>query len=360
LHDVCHRRGLDTFAKITGNHPATIHNGEERPIKRDGQVRLYENERVLRQAAGTDVAIVENQGIRQYTTRLVNSSFVDPDVLFITNIREDHMDTLGRDRVAIARSLARSVPAGTVVVNGENDPALRSYLTNQLDRRGVTVRHVDPPEWAAGMPGAEVVFGLNEVLTAVGQPKLMPTDIEQKLTSMRPEWQVLPSGLVHNAAAANDVQSTEIIRQALIKDAEQVVEPLVYLRADRRGRTASFRRYMSSLVENDHVDRVHAVGGGSNVFASTATFPVETYDEATAEPERVLKTLFAADNPVILMGNTVATFMRNLATLIDDRTITNRRVATANREKLARGEIEAGDVVRGDRYRDGRSSADGQ
>jgi len=81
-------------------------------IEREQQVRLYENERELARFDSIDVAIVENQGIRPYTTRLVNEQFVDPDLVFLTNVREDHLDTLGRDRTQIARSLTRAVPQG--------------------------------------------------------------------------------------------------------------------------------------------------------------------------------------------------------------------------------------------------------
>jgi hypothetical protein len=333
LHDVFHRRGADTFAKITGDEPVTLHNGTERAVERDGQVRLYENERELRRAAGADVAIVENQGIRQYTTRLVNESFVKPDVLFLINVREDHMDTMGRDRTAIARSLARSVPAGTTVVNGELDPTLRSYLTAELERRDATVRHVDPPAWAAAFPGAEVVYGLNEVLDAVGEPPLPPADVDRKLAAMLPEWRVLSGGRVYDAASVNDVQSTEIVRQALVGETGTVVEPLVNLRADRRGRTASFRRYLGTLLDDGRAERIHAVGDGRQVFANTADFPVATYGPDTT-PATVLDETLAAGNPVLVMGNTVTEFMRDLQAEIETRTVDREPPAITRREQV--------------------------
>ena len=319
LHDVFHRRGYDTFAKITGDEPVTLHNGTETPVERAEQVRLYENERELRRAASADVAIVENQGIRQYTTRLVNQSFVRPDVVFLVNVREDHMDTMGRTRTSIARSLARAVPAGTTVVVGESNPTLRAYLRAELDRRYASVRFVDPPAWASDYPGAEVVFGLNEVLDAVGYEPIPPADIDQKLSAMLPEWRVLPSGWLHDAASVNDVQSTEIVRQALVGDRGTVVEPLVNLRADRRGRTASFRRYLGRLVEEGHVDCVHTIGDGQQVFANTAGFPVQTHDTDTG-PSTLLADLFAAGNPVLLAGNTVTETMRALQSEVERRT----------------------------------------
>ncbi|MFC7075395.1 folylpolyglutamate synthase/dihydrofolate synthase family protein [Haloarcula halophila] len=332
LHDVFHRRGNDVIAKITGDEPVTLYNGTERPVERDGQVRLYENERELQRVSNADVAVIENQGIRQYTTRLVNQSFVKPDVLFLINVREDHMDTLGRTRTAIARSLARSVPAGTTVINGESDPQLRSYLTRELERRDAVVRHVDPPGWATEYPGCEVVFGLNEVLDAVGEPPLSPADVDRKLASMAPEWQVLPNGKVHDAAAVNDVQSTEIVRRALVGESGTVVEPLVNLRADRRGRTASFRRYLGALLADGHAGEIHALGDGRHAFANTADFPVRTYGEGAA-PESVLTDVLAAGNPVLVMGNTVTEFMRDIQAEIEARTIDREPAAITRQER---------------------------
>ncbi|EMA25178.1 Mur ligase family protein [Haloarcula argentinensis] len=332
LHDVFHRRGNDTFAKITGDEPFTLHNGKKRKITRSEQVRLYENERELRRASGADVAIIENQGIRQYTTRLVNESFISPDVIFLINVREDHMDTMGGNRTAIARSLSRAVPANTTVVVGESNPTLRSYLTAELKRRNATVKYVEPPEWAVEYPGSEVVFGINEVLKAVDEPPLPTAQVDQKLSMMMPEWRVLPSGRIYDAAAVNDVQSTEIVRRALIGNSDTVIEPLVNLRSDRRGRTASFRRYLSSLVADGHAERVHTLGDDQHVFANTADFRVQKHDDTTP-PSTLLEELFSTGNPVFLMGNTVTDTMRALQREIKSQTTGRIPAALTQRDK---------------------------
>ncbi|AEM58826.1 Mur ligase (plasmid) [Haloarcula hispanica N601] len=319
LHDVFHRRGSDTFAKITGDEPFTLHNGNKRKITRSEQVRLYENEREIRRATGADIAIVENQGIRQYTTRLVNEAFVRPDVIFLINVREDHMDTMGRNRTAIARSLSRAVSEKTTVIVGESNPALRSYLTAELERRNATVKYADPPDWAVEYPGSEVVFGLNKVLKALDEPPLPASKVDRKLSTMMPEWQVLPDGRIYDAAAVNDVQSTEIVRRALIGNSDTVIEPLVNLRSDRRGRTASFRRYLASLVTDGYVEQVHTLGDDQYVFANTADFSVQKHDD-TMPPSTLLEELFSASNPVFLMGNTVTDTMRKLQAEIENQT----------------------------------------
>ncbi|MUV89020.1 Mur ligase [Halapricum sp. CBA1109] len=325
LHDVFERRGYDTYAKITGNHPVSVYNGTERAVKRDEQVRLYENERELRGVENVDVAIFENQGIRQYTTRLVNQSFVDPHVVFLTNVREDHLDTMGRDRQQIARSLARAVPRGTPVVSGESDERLQSYLTAELRRRDAPVTHVDPPEADADIPGVELVYGLSDILDVLDEPPIPASELDRKLGTMVPEWRVLPNGYVHDAASVNDVQSTELVRRALVGPDGPPTVPLVFLRADRRGRTASFVRYLGRLLDNGAAECVYVVGGGRQAFAANVDGDIRQYDHTSTAPADVLDDALSARGRVVVMGNTVDDFMRELADVIRSRTVGTER-----------------------------------
>jgi hypothetical protein len=319
LHDVFHRRGYDTFAKVTGDRPLVRYNGSTHPIDRSGQVRLYENRTELARFddRNVDVAVVENQGIREYTTRLVNQQFVAPDVVFLTNVREDHLDTLGRDRGRIARSLARAVPRGTTVVNGERDPAIRARLEAELDRRDAETVHVEVPPRHRSVPGAEVAYGVDAVLRAVGASPLSETVLAAKLDELTVEWRRLPGGRVYNAAPVNDVQSTEIIRQTLAGDT--LVEPVLFLRADRRGRTASFVRYLDRLFDRGLVERVHLLGADQAAFDRASAIPVERHDREQEPPGVVLEEALASGRPVLLMGNTVDEYMRDLRATIAER-----------------------------------------
>lgn len=329
LHDALDERGHDVMAKVTGDDARVLRNGAVTELDRDGQVRLYENERVLGAAAAADslpeVLVLENQGIRPYTTRLVNERFARPDVVLLTNVREDHLDTLGGDRVQIARGLARGVPPGTRVICGEPDERLREYIAAELERRSAPVSFVDPPPADRHRPGAEVVHGVDAVLEAVGEEPLAEPTVAAHLETLQPAWRRLPGGLVHDAAAVNDVQSTELVRRALVAglaaegDDEPVVEPVVNLRSDRRGRTASFIRYLSRLHAEGAISRVHLVGDHQRLFAANTDVPTRHHDTGEASAAAVLDAALAAGRPVILMGNTVTGFMRSLAAEIDRR-----------------------------------------
>lgn len=319
LHDILHARGYDTYAKVTGTDPLSIHNGTEHAIERPTNVRLYENERQLRRFDDVDAAIVENQGIRHYTTRLVNSQYVRPQVVFLTNIREDHLDTLGENRAKIARALARSIPEGTHVVCGERDQHLKEYIDAELARRNATVSYVHVPRTHREVPGAELVYGLDLVLQAVDEPPLDDAERERYLGRMDVSWTQLPGGRVYNAAAVNDTRSVELVRRHLVGERDGPIQPVLYLREDRRGRTAAFLRYLEALADRGLVKQVRVVGRDAETFARHASFPVVIHDEADESPAQVLDDALADGWPVILMGNAVPEFMQGVIETIDDR-----------------------------------------
>ncbi|WP_254536768.1 Mur ligase [Halomarina litorea] len=331
LHDVFYERGYDTLAKITGDFPLTVHNGVEEPIARDGRrVTLYENERVLGEflprlfaEEPKDVLVAENQAITEYTMRMVNERFVRPHVILLTNIRQDHNDTLGKDRQTIARSFARSIPAGTHVVSGEQHPVIHDYLAAELERRDATLTQVEVPEEHRSYTGAETVYAIDEILRFADEP---PLDEERRLSLLggfRPDWLDLGDGLLFNAAKVNEIESTELFRRHLAGDAPdaRVVCPFVFLRRDRRGRSASFAEYADILHDRGLIDRVHVAGAGTGAFARAVDPPATEHDIETTAPETVLDRLLATGQPVVLMANTVHPFMRRMREVVDARTV---------------------------------------
>lgn len=324
LYEILHSRDHDTFAKITGNHPVSLHSGEEHPIERDySRVTLYENEEEIRKHTPEDSMIVENQAISSYTTRMVNDVFTDPNVVVLSNVREDHLSTIGGDRHKVARGLVRAIPDGTHVVNGERDPALREYIDQELGRRETTVSHVTVPPEESHIPGIESIYALNHALAAIGEEPLDDDTLEAYRDEMRVEWTLLPEGLIYNAAEVNDVQSTEMMRESLTQEYEGPIVPFLYLRGDRRGRTVSFLHYLTDLYERDEgiFEEVHVAGEMAEVFARKAEFPVRVHDVEEESAADVLDSLFEPGYPVVLMGNTVASFMRELADEIDERDV---------------------------------------
>lgn len=318
LHDELHDRGYDTYAKITGTRPISIYNGREREIERRGRTTLYENELEIRRHFPMDAIVVENQGISPYTTRLVHTRYVEPTLVVVTNVREDHLDTLGGNRQRIARALARSIPAGAHVICGEQGEGLRRYFAQELAHRGAEVTFPAIPPEFTHIPGAELVYCVDEALREADGSGLDRDRAEQYLDSLRVEWQRLPEGRVFDASSVNDVQSTEAIRRALVRDSEEVVQPLVYLRRDRPGRTASYAQYLDLLAERGHVEQVRVVDGHAMAFDHRTSVPVLTH-AASEDPASVLTEALEDEWPVILMGNANPEFMGEMSEYIDSR-----------------------------------------
>jgi len=318
LYETLERRGYDVLAKITGNRPVCLRDGERHPIEREGSVKLYENETELRRHGTPDVLVLENQAIGDYTNWVFNRYFADPDVVLFTNVRQDHRDTLGRDRTAIAQALARAVPEGTQVVSGEQDDRIRGVLSRELGHRDCPLTHVTVPEDRETVPGAEVVEAVDAVVEAVDGEPIPRKDLEGYLEEMAVSWTRLPQGRAFNAASVNDVESTEAIRRSLARQDAPVIQPLLYLRRDRRARTGAFVDYLDSLAERGAIEQARVVGEHTEPFARAASFPVLEHDPDD-HAGRVLDDALDDGWPVVLMGNTVAEFMRDLETEIVDR-----------------------------------------
>jgi hypothetical protein len=321
LDDVFNRRGYDTLTKITGNHPTLIHNGEVHPIERRGpRTTLYENISVIGEFApeldayaAEDIGIFENQGLTEYTTRLINQQLINPDIVVLTNVRQDHNDTLGKTRTNIARSFARSISAGTHVVSGEQNTVLHDYMKEEIERRGGTIEQVEIPDRHEGMIGAETAHAIDAVLAFLDESALPEGELDAFLDAIQPEWTQLPNSRIFNAAEVNDVESTEMVRQALVPD--EKILPFIYLRRDRRGRTASFAEYVDLLYEQGHIDSAHVGGANTRAFAENTELPVTRHDKGS-DAETVLTDLLAEGEPVVIMGNTVDEFMREFEDVV--------------------------------------------
>ena len=320
-------RGHETYAKVTGNHPLSFHNRDSDEIEREGMTRLYENAREFETYGPVDAAVVENQGIREYTTRLANE-FFDPHVVVLANVRRDHQSTLGEHIEDIARVFTRVMPEETVVVSGDRNDAINDYLRREFSRTGHEFR-VAAPEEAARTPfadvlGARTAFVVDETLRTLGMDPLDPGQIQAHIDELHRAWgwqRLDGGGLVANGASLNDIESTELLRQFLVERLEDTtVTPFVYTRRDRAGRTAAFVHYLDWLAENDQLTRVHAAGTHRSLLARRVDAEVVQHDESE-RAGAILDATLEPDRPVYLVGNTVATFMRELTDEIDRRSI---------------------------------------
>ncbi|MEF8978448.1 MAG: hypothetical protein V5A39_06225 [Haloarculaceae archaeon] len=154
-------------------------------------------------------------------------------------------------------------------------------MRGEIERRGGTIEQVEIPARHEGLIGAETAHAIDAVLAFLDEPPLPEGELKAFLHAIQPEWRQLPNGRVFNAAEVNDVESTEMVRQALVTDEKTL--PFVYLRRDRRGRTASFADYIDRLYEQGHIDRAHVGGANTRAFAENTDLPITRYDGNTVD-----------------------------------------------------------------------------
>lgn len=319
LHQALVERGLDTYAKVTGEQPYSLYNGQAHPIDRTEPTMLYETAREIRRFDPAEAIVVENHGIREYTSRLVNASYVDPTLVVLTNVRRDHLDTLGSDAFEVARAQARAVPAGTPVITAERNEVLAEYLRRELDRRDAPLTRVGGSGDDPDNPGDELVALLDATLEAYGLDPLDDRERRSFGDRLRVRWTVLPGGRVYDASNVNDVESTEVIRRLLQDDDAPVIQPLVYFREDRPGRTEQFIDYFDWLADRGHIEQVRCVGAHRQVAEHRLDVPVVFHDETVEPPVAVLDAALSDPWPLMLTGNAVPSFMVELAEEIDER-----------------------------------------
>ncbi|WP_089670485.1 hypothetical protein [Halobacterium jilantaiense] len=201
-------------------------------------------------------------------------------------------------------------------MSGEFHPVLHEYLAEEIEQAGGTLTQVTIPEDQRGRLGAETVYAVNDVLRYLNMDPVPEEQLNEYLNAIQPRWSRVSGGQVFNGAEINDIESTEAIRRALAGD--RYILPFVYLRADRRSRTASFASYLNTLADRDLITEARAGGAFTDVFASWVDVPVTTHDRSE-DAGAVLDEMLAGEYPVMLMGNTVDEFMRDMNEEIVDR-----------------------------------------
>lgn len=157
--------GARVLAKTTGSRPVLIlPDGTERDILRSGPASVREQVRLaaLAAAVGADTLVAEMMSVGGECLAAEARAILRPGMLAVTNVRLDHLEAMGRDRSAIARTLAEAVPARAAVFvpEEEADPA----FVAPARRRGATLHPVAPGLAAADGPPSPGDFEPNRRL----------------------------------------------------------------------------------------------------------------------------------------------------------------------------------------------------
>jgi poly-gamma-glutamate synthase PgsB/CapB len=146
--------GATVLAKTTGSKPVLIlPDGTEQEIVRSGPASVREQVRLVERAAsaGAGVLVAEMMSIGAECLAAESGRILRPETLALTNVRLDHLDEMGREKDAIARSLAAAVPgrAEVFIPAEEMHPAFEKAAARTGSRIHPVVRR------SAEGPGAD-------------------------------------------------------------------------------------------------------------------------------------------------------------------------------------------------------------
>ena len=139
--------GARVLAKTTGSRPVLIFpDGSEREIARAGPASVREQVRLVALAAesGAEVLVAEMMSIGAECLAVESRRILRPGTLAVTNVRLDHMDQMGREKAAIARTLGAAFPERADVFIPEEEVA--AAFEEAASRTGSKLRR--------GRPGA--------------------------------------------------------------------------------------------------------------------------------------------------------------------------------------------------------------
>jgi len=112
------------FAKTTGSKSCLIFpDGKEKEIRRPGKPTILEAKKVLKKASrsGVHAVVLEMMSIRPEMLRTETIQMTKPHILVITNIREDHVEEMGKSKEEIARCFASAFPQKSTVFIPEEE-----------------------------------------------------------------------------------------------------------------------------------------------------------------------------------------------------------------------------------------------
>ncbi len=257
------KQGRRVLAKTTGSKPMIIFpEGKEREILRAGPASIREQIRLVALAAqyNADVLVAEMMGISEECLSVESRGILRPDFLVLTNVRPDHLETMGPRQEDIARSLAASIPEGKTVVipRDENRPVFEQAASSRHSRL-VVVDAAESIDESRKIPTFRAEVFQENICLALDVLRLLGLDDETALQGMNkavPDFGALRifrgdektvgrSAYLISAFAANDPESTSaVIDKALAAvPAEKTSKlGLLCLREDRADRTLQWIR----------------------------------------------------------------------------------------------------------------------
>lgn len=266
--------GYKVFTKITGTFPRIIDTfNVEREINRKGKANIKEQIKTINWAyrEGAEVLITECMAVKPEYQYICENKILHADINIITNVREDHLDEMGKSLDEIASSLANTIPTNGAIFT--SDEKYFDFFKREAIKKNSKVfinREEKEEYWEIDFP--------SNVALALEVCKYIGIDEKKALEGMKNYHRdpgVLKVLLYKNrenkiyfinAMAANDPNSTEIIIDRLSK--KDYWNNKRYLLVNNRGdRVSRWEQYISFVKKIDKkFDKILISGENRELF----------------------------------------------------------------------------------------------
>lgn len=315
--------GQTVVAKTTGTAARFIYpSGREMEIaRRNNMANVIEQVIVVRRASACRpwALVAECMAVLPELQQLNTEKLLRPTVVVITNVREDHLDEMGPTLDDVARSLARSMPAGGVCITAEADRL--HILQEEADARGCELIYAEPRMVSdADMAGFSWITFKDNVACALKLAEILGVPRELALEGMyaaAPDpgvlrvdscWHNGKNFSAVNLFAANDPASTMmniklLTDRGLIGDGFSLV---INCRPDRVERNGQ----MGEMVARLAPERVYLIGDPTR--SASRQIPehqkhlivdLEGVDSANEILETITGTMPRTGHAIVMVGN---------------------------------------------------------
>ncbi|MBI1729778.1 poly-gamma-glutamate synthase PgsB [Candidatus Acetothermia bacterium] len=317
--------GHATYAKTTGTEPRAIHgDGSEERIFRAGKPNISEQLQIVRQACAQKATtlVIECMAITPDVLTVLEDKLIQSHIGVITNVRPDHLETMGPTLQDVGQNLARTIPRHGTVFTADSvwfpffqeaaeRRASRAYL---VESEAVTELDMQPFCYLEHHENVALALAVCQHLGIERQRALAGMHQAAPDPGVLRHW-VISKGDhrldFYNAFAANDPESTLRIWQRVAPSSSVRKIALVILRPDRSARAQQYADFLSRdtpfdycLVAGEPLDPVrrHIVRTSANsqkFFFLKGARPPEIFEKVQE---------LSADAPVTLvmgMGNIV-------------------------------------------------------
>ena len=319
LASILRAEGHRVLAKTTGSQAQYIlPDGKIIQVPRRGMTSIIEQKKLVKEAVSENAnyLIVEIMSLHPENHYVESQQILQPNLVVITNVRQDHIEAMGESEDSIASVLKLDIPPKAEVFILEKEQ--REIFEETAKKSGGRVIPIpsdistdlirNTPQLHKEFPDIlDLVYGVSKHLGINQDAILTGLRTAQYDTGKNKIWHYKLNGVggecfVVNGFAANDPESTSYLiaktRDELQATSGQFIG-LLNLRADRGDRTL---QWIQALHRNSSqfFNRLYIIGSHRNIIKRKLGWAVTLKDTS---PEKIMsKILPELNNGDILFG----------------------------------------------------------